>query len=227
MRTETLNNLIFIVFIAVLIGIPFIAGVLSLEGIAPVLETGFTSILAISGIVISLTTLFFVLHQIQIAQEDNALLKFSLAADFLDFLYKQEDIAVQCIRLSKMIGVLNHEVTRNPHKVFAFEYADHAKHKKVISDKCTQLLQKMDDHHPTARKYFDPDVLKKFDELSGHCDRFFVFEYDAWVQEDKLRDEYVEQFNNAAQTYETTVREMIARLEPRKHSALGKLFSEN
>ncbi|KZK81774.1 hypothetical protein PsW64_02363 [Pseudovibrio sp. W64] len=179
------------------------------------------------SILLGILTLIFVLRQISIAQEDNALLKFSLAADFLDFLYKQEDIAVQCIRLSRMIGVLNHEITRNPHKIFAFEYADHAKHQKVISDKCTQLLRKMDEHRPAARKYFNPDVLKKFDELYGQCDRFLAFEYDAWVQEDKLRDEYVEQFNYAALTYETTVREMIARLEPRKNSALGKLFSEN
>ncbi|KZK95040.1 hypothetical protein PsAD14_02788 [Pseudovibrio sp. Ad14] len=228
MRTETFNFLIFIVFIGVLIGIPFVYGVLSLDVIMSIFDMNLQTFAGLSGIIISLTTLFFVLYQIRIARDDSDLLKFTIAADFLDFLYQQQALIQKIEDDLYHIRVLKsyHDDEQtlisecNAYSAMALE--------EKLGDDLVKTRDTIVASRSSARKYLTKIGLKRFDEVLSFCQMMSALKHYDWLSEIPYPiKKHEDNFIIAVRTYETGICKMIAGLEPQKQKAFDQIFERS
>ncbi|MFS8181378.1 hypothetical protein ACMG4P_07425 [Pseudovibrio denitrificans] len=191
----------------------------------------FSSIFSLS-VVLGFVTLFLVLWQISIAQEDNELLKFTLTAEYLEFLYGQDEVARQHVKIVGLIKSYNRQAAervRSP--TFAgrnFLLEEVTASRTRLKAACSRVSERMEADQTAARKYLGPNAISLFESLRISCDH--VLSSDGFIRDINVIGSFPDltpPYQRDITAYREEVRRMIERLEPRKHSAFRKLFPEN
>jgi len=181
------------------------------------------------SVVLGATTLILVLWQISIAKEDNAILRYSLISEFLEFLYEQEDIAIHNMRLIRLIRDYNdNQCNYRPSFAFAgngFFERELDEKKQKLKAEATRLTQRMEKNSALVRRYLPKRSRSLLARLRFASNA--VLNHDNHLRRKNDASAYFDStgsYLRDAEEYEIEIRKMIWHLETHKHSVFKDLF---